>query len=182
MKTIEVLGTGPSIQQYQDRGNSTIGVNDIFRIRYVDRLLIMDRPDRFSKYQLDVIVNSKPVMFYTDSHVAKLWKPYLKCFFTFKKAKKPADPSTLGNWKRVPYHVDSTYTAVCLAYLLRADTIILNGVDLRDHPDLKHYWKQGVIQKAYGSLQYELNRRGTGLFVGSLDSPLSNILPLYNYG
>jgi len=176
MKTIEVLGLGPTLRYYKPSDNETIGVNDIFGFHKVDGLLVMDRTDSFSPESYHTIINSTPKKFYSN-----LWEWYryawVKHFVPFKLAPESGDVSYLDT-DYMPFHVDSTFTAVCLAYTLGAERIIMHGVDLKDHPDLKHYWNQGIIQDAYIRLWKALYSREVDLYVGSKESPLSEFIPV----
>jgi len=174
MKTIEVLGLGPTLRYYKpDKNNTTVGVNDIFAFHRVDNLLVLDSKDSFTPERFHIIVNSTPRRFYSS-----LLEWEIMPFFShIQKAPKPGDLSYLDT-DLLPFHVDSSFSAACLAYKLGAKRIIMHGVDLKDHPDLKHYWNQGIIQDVYMRLWKELYERYVDLFVGSEESPLSEFIPI----
>jgi len=173
MKTIEVLGLGPTLRFYKPNKNETIGVNDIFAFHRVDYLLVFDLPGSFSPDRFNIIVNSTPKKFYSNYLD---WK-FMPNFYYAPRAPRSADLSYLDT-DFLPFHVDSTFTAVCLAYKLGAKRIIMHGVDLKDHTDLRHYWKQGIIRDVYIRLLGALYSRGVGLYVGSEESPLSEFIPV----
>lgn len=176
MKTIEVLGTGPTIEHYKPNDNETIGVNDIWKHHKVDNLLVLDLKSRFTPEQLHVIMNSTPKRFYSS-----LDEWYNVCCFDIRillMAPPPGADLSYLDTAYLPIHVDSTYSAVCLAYRLKARRIIMHGVDLKDHPDLKLYWYTRVIQEAYKDLVKALKDREVDLFVGSKESPLSEFIPV----
>lgn len=175
MKTIEVLGTGPTIKYYKPNNNETIGVNDIWKYHKVDNLLILDLKSRFTPEQLHVIMNSTPKVFYSSLNE---WAYTFHIGSLLWLAPSPGADLSYLDTAYLPIHVDSTYSAVCLAYRLKARRIIMHGVDLKDHPDLKFYWHTGVIQKAYKDLVKALKDRGVNLFVGSKESPLSEFIPV----
>lgn len=176
MKTIEVLGTGPTIEHYKPNDNETIGVNDIWKHHKVDNLLVLDLKSRFTLEQLHIIMNSTPKKFYTSLDE---WADMFCENWLLMMAPPPGADLSYLDTSYLPIHVDSTYSAVCLAYRLGARRIIMHGVDLKDHPDLKFYWHTGVIQKAYKELVKALKDRDVDLFVGSKESPLSEFIPVY---
>jgi len=173
MKTIEVLGLGPTLKYYNPNDNETIGVNDIFAFHRVDYLLVMDLPGSFNSDRFHIIVNSTPKRFYS-TYLDWEIMPY---FYYVPRAPKSADLSYLDT-DFLPFHVDSTFSAVCLAYKLGAKRIIMHGVDLKDHPRLKPYWNQEIIQDAYMRLLAGLHEREVDFFVGSKESPLSEFIPI----
>ncbi len=175
MKTIEVLGLGPSLKHYRPNGNETIGVNDIFREHRVDSLLVLDLPENFTPERFHVIVNSTPGRFYTSSDAYETMPGFTKVY----PASRGGDPRYLDS-ELLPIHVDSTYSAVCLAYKLGAEMIIMHGVDLKDHPKLKTFWNQGIIQEAYKKLFFALAYRNCILVTGSQESSLAEIIPSIN--
>lgn len=173
MKTIEVLGLGPTLRHYKPNNNETIGVNDIFAFHRVDYLIVMDLPGSFTPDRFHIIVNSTPKRFYSN-YLDWDIMPY---FHYAPRAPRSADLSYLDT-DFLPFHVDSTFSAVCLAYKLGAKRIIMHGVDLKDHPRLKPYWEQGIIQEVYMQLWKELYERHVDLLVGSRESPLSKFIPV----
>lgn len=175
MKTIEVLGLGPTLRYYKPNDNETIGVNDIFAFHRVDHLIVLDSINSFDLLTFLIICNSTPKHFYSSLFE---WKSKMVNFTHVQIAPKPGDLSYLDT-DYLPIHVDSTFSAACLAYKLGAKRIIMHGVDLKDHLDLKHYWKQGIIQDVYMRLLAELHEREVELFVGSEESPLSEFIPVY---
>ena len=172
-KVIEVLGLGPSISEYRPSGNFTIGVNDIFRFHPADGLLLMDPPDSFSKDRLDIITDPrhKPGTTYSQLIDWNFMRNFIKIGVV-----DPADGGkvdTLDDLDCLPRHVDSTFTAVCIAYHLGASDIVMYGVDFTNH--LKYYRNQ-IIQ-SYSRLHGALIQRGVLLWVGTDNSLLSEFIP-----
>lgn len=171
-KVIEVLGLGPSIREYEPSGNETIGVNDINCHHKVDRLLLMDPQSNFAINRLEIIKSSRPKYFYSNLHDWNFMPGFVKI--------NVVDPSqggkvdTLDDWNNLPRHVDSTFTAVCLAYHFDASDIVMYGVDFTDH-HLKHYSDQ-IIQ-AYSKLHGALIQRGVFLWLGTDKGLLSRFIP-----
>ncbi|MBA7514361.1 hypothetical protein ES705_06389 [subsurface metagenome] len=175
-KIFEVLGLGPSLKYYDpEKCLETIGVNDICAYHKVDHLLLMDPPSHFNEKRLNNIKNSKPKT--TFSNLME-WE-FMPGFQKIKIAgpEHGGDVSSLDDWECLPRHVDSTFTAVCLAYHFDANDIILHGVDFKNH-NLAHYSDQ--IIRAYSKLHAALIQRGIMLWVGSDESLLSKFIPNWN--
>ncbi len=171
-KFIEVLGLGPSNKEYVPSRNETIGVNDISAFREVDRLLLMDPPESFRGRRLNCIKASKPKYTYSNLDDWNFMPNFVKI--------NVADPShggkvdALDDWNNLPRHVDSTFTAVCIAYHCGATDIVLYGVDFTDH-HLAHY-KDQIIQ-SYSRLHGALIQRGVFLWLGTDKGLLSPFIP-----
>ena len=171
-KVIEVLGLGPSIQEYEPAGNEAIGVNDIYRYHPADRLLLMDPPESFARHRLKTIEGSRPVATY--SHLPA-WN--FMPGFTLIGVAAPEHGgyvNSLDDFYCLPRHVDSTFTAVCLAYHFQASDIVMYGVDFTDY-HLVHY-KDRIIQ-SYNRLHAALMQRGTLLWLGSDQGILADFIP-----
>lgn len=177
MNTIKVLGTGPSLRKAIDNNEIThnsilIGVNDICKYIHVDYLLIVDNISTFGLDRLNTIKNSNPIALY--SHLDE-WAIHPK-FKQINRGTKAPDLSTLDEPFNLPYHCDSVYSAVCLAYQMQAQNIIVYGADFYGHPLIKN--KYNILQ-AYANLYAELQKRKVNLFVSSTESLLIKVLPLY---
>jgi hypothetical protein len=175
MKTIHILGTSPEIKDYKPvQGIERIGVNDIFKYQPCEYLLVMDSIDSFTPERLKAIEKSTPSVFYSTLDE---WRKYSTCFVKIECNPIGGDISTLDEFGCIPRHVDSTFTAACMAYVLGAKTIILYGVMFFDH-HLMAYSEQ--ILNTYEALAHELFMRNVILKVGSQKSLLARVLPVHN--
>jgi hypothetical protein len=173
MKTIHILGTAPSVQDYKPDGSETIGVNDIFRFHEVDNLLILDKRISFLYERLQIITESTPKRFYSD---LTEWREF---FPEMIKIETTGD----GNQGKVYeldsnkyiYHCDSTFTAVHLAYKHGAKNIIMYGVDFTGD---RWQNKKIPILRTYSNLYIALRNRGEILSIANPESLLTQVLPL----
>jgi len=127
---IDVLGLGESIKEFKPNGNITIGVNDIAKYFKTDYLVVVDKPERFTKKRLETIVNHRCKMF---THL-KEWLPYRKVNL-IQLAYGRGSLNDIET-ERYCYSNNSTYVAVVLAYKLGATKINIFGADFNSHPTL----------------------------------------------
>lgn len=181
MKTIHVLGTAPSIKNYKTEGYYTIGVNTIWQHVKTGAILLTDPPEKFTTENREIIENSKPGFFFTQLPQWKHLHNYLKINVDYDSK---GSVKHLDDYTRLPMHVDSTFTAVCMAYhLLKSwpgpKQIILYGTEFTNHPILHQY--VDIIQQAYKNLMVALIDRHVKFYIGNKDTALYNIIPFY-YG
>ena len=171
MKIMHVLGLAPGIENYKRIPEiETIGVNDIFKYTYVDNLVVLDNIETFSRDRLVTILSSRPRRCF--SHLDEwngLWE-YRKISLN----EKGGDVSTLDDFSQIPRHVDSTFTAVCLAYWLGAKQIEMHYVSFYGHPSLTHYFDK--ISQCYSDLKEALHVRGVKLVSSTNNSLLNTVL------
>src|SRR3990167_7688407 len=128
---IHVLGLGDSIKTYQPKKLiPTIGVNNIYQFVKTDYVVCIDRMRRFSHEKLKIIKSSTPIKFY--SHLSE-WTKVVQNFELITLAMPRGDVKQLDSPKII-YSICSPYVACIMAYKLGADRIVLNGVDLLNHP------------------------------------------------
>lgn len=171
--TIYVLGTGPGIENFNNN-SVCIGVNDIWKYYKTNYLLLLDRPDTFTIDRIEIIKNSEPVTFFSNLYE---WS-FLPKYKHITVNESGGDLSTLNreDFELFPRHVDSTFTAVCIAYRLGYRNIILHGVHLKDHPILKSSWP--LIKDCYSKLFVQLKNYHCSISVND-NSPLLEVLPKY---
>lgn len=174
--TIHVLGLGESLATYKPDGNTTIGVNDIFKFHPVDYLVLADRPHRFSDVRLECICSSTPKKFFVISALCEDWEPFIKT--SPLHTCEYRGPSLIDNPDRICYSNNSAFLSVCVAHKMKATTIIMHGVDFNTHPNFKDATLK-IALKDFKELREALNKRGVRLFVSSKLSKLSNIIPVY---
>lgn len=163
MQTIHILGTAPSIREYVPNPDiKTIGVNDIFKYHAVDYLLLMDGVSTFADDRQKIIKESKPIKVYTT---LTEWLKYFKNSALIKTFDEPGCIELFDDSAFTAYikSVDSTFTAVHLAYKMGARKIIMYGVDFYGHA-LEIYHRLALIC-TYSDLYVELRTRGVELFV-----------------
>lgn len=131
--TIDVLGTGESISEYNQYKNYSIGVNNICKYHPVDALVLVDPPEVFvKKGTFNTIVHgSESTVF---SSIPEQWG----CLcFKHDEIQKINLHHTRGEIcfedGKVPQSHNSTFVAAALAFKLEADEINLYGVDFNTH-------------------------------------------------
>lgn len=171
-KTIHVLGCAPSVQDFKPDGNETIGVNDIFKYHKVDNLVILDKSKSFTADRLKTIIESEPKRFYSTLPEWKRFFPEMK---KLNIQHRPGDVTLIDNKKLIIHHVDSTITAVHLAYKRKATNIIMHGVDFTGEKWAVH---ENAIFRVYADLLCVLRDKGIQLSVSNTNSLLAQILPI----
>lgn len=165
--TCHILGLGPSIQDFKEYDGYRIGVNDISRYTYADRIICVNR---FNPERTQWVNDSRP----EDG----LW-------------------SSMGMWSKHPSYRKLTYRpwhgvfkdktifssksspfiAYTMAYTLGFKEIVLWGVDLIDHPNIKGRLKDNEINN-FALFYKEIKKRGVETFKGSEISQLK--LPIWH--
>jgi len=147
-------------------------VNDIFKYQPVEYLLLMDNIETFPQDRLKTIIDSTPLQ--TFSQLSE-WN-FMPGFTPIGLNKTPGDISSLGSMNYLPRHVDSTFTAVCIAYCLGAKKVVMYGVEFCGHPVLSKY--SDKILECYEKLYKALLIKGCNLCVASHNSLLSEVMPV----
>ena len=163
MEQIHILGTAPSVREYIPNPDiKTIGVNDIFRYHPVDYLLLMDGISTFTDDRQKIIKESKPAKVFTT---LMGWLKYFDNPILIKIFDNPGHIDEFDEYMSTPYmkSVDSTFTAVHLAYKMGAKKIIMYGVDFYGHA-LETYHRLALL-RTYSDLYTELRNRNVELFV-----------------
>lgn len=130
---IDVLGLGDSFKEFTPSKNITIGVNDIYKTYKVDYLILVDKPERFTKDRLKTIIESTPLKFY--SHIND-WERLVPNFCKINLAKGRGNIEHIET-QDLCYSNNSTYVAVVLAYKIGAKEINLFGIDFNNHKFIK---------------------------------------------
>jgi hypothetical protein len=149
----------------------SISVNDARKWgRDTDWLVVVNR--YFDPIREHVIKSSDPKKFFTHNQwwMGKFKNSELLRLQSYSKHLKKG---------HVYSSKTSPFVALSLAFNAGADTIIMHGVDLNDHPNVK-----GKVLN-YELRQFErfckqLNEFGTKVFVSSSESKLSQFLPVWN--
>lgn len=170
MKEIHILGTAPSIREYVPTADTIkIGVNDIWKHHEVDFLVLMDNINTFKDDRQETIKNSKPQKVFTTLQEWKKFFPNCKIMDVYDKR---GFVETFDDYLTSKYlrSVDSTFTAVHIAYKMGARKIVMHGVDFYGH--LLEVYHRLTILRTYSDLYTELRNRGVELYVYNDDSLL----------
>lgn len=180
MKEIHVLGVGPGIEDYDEYRKDenpiakTIGVNDIFKYVETDILLLMDTTESF-KDRINIIRNSKPLITYSS---LVEWH-FMPGFIKFSLCNTAGSIKDIDNNKNIlPFHVDTTFTAACLAYRMKAKKIVLYGAHFYGHHLMAY--KTNILS-AYQNLYNFLLSKEVELFVYYNSSLLAEVLPFLKH-
>ena len=165
--TIEVLGLGESLSEYQPNGNITIGVNDIHSRIKTNYVVCVDTFEPFTQERLNTILNTKCCGFYTH---LPCWKSVEN--YTEIKLHRLAEMDS----ELFRYSNNSPFVACVLAYKLGATRIVLWGVDMNTHHALSKPNSFERAVKDYIKLKEDLFNRGCELVIGSEISALHKIL------
>lgn len=165
-ETCHVLGLGPTLNDYKEADETTIGVNDIWRFRHSDYVVCVDPPNRWEPERKLGILMAKPRAFFTQY---PSWKPLVHNYFPITLAKGCGFTSELDS-ERICKSTNSAYVAAVIAYKLGAKKIILWGVDLNGHQNLGRQNMLNISIKHFINLRNELKARGVELKVGSKNS------------
>jgi hypothetical protein len=180
---VHVLGLGPGIEKFTNPDEDlTIGVNDIHRLFKTDFVFCMDKINRFEPSRFDTILHCKPKKFFT------IWPEWLKIRdgelvkINNQRPGTGGKVDTLGNWNKLPYHVDSTFTAACIAWhFIQAQagfgSVILWGCHFYGHHQLGEMIQP--IQRSYARLHLAMHNTMVTLYNTSPNGALCNILPFH---
>jgi hypothetical protein len=170
---VDVLGLGETVKDYRPSGNTTVGVNDVFKYFPVDYLVLVDPPQRFNEPdRYKTIMESTPKKFLCT----KPWPVP-----NFELIQRAPGRGMLGDLDKPEIYCvsnNSTFTACHHAYKLGAKEIRLYGADFNTHSVLSKPKMLATILNHYGDLKNELKKRGVRLAVSSRASALSSVLPL----
>jgi hypothetical protein len=188
-KEIHVLGLGPGIENYSNIDNiPAVGVNNIWDYYRADYVVCIDKIEAFSPERFKTILNCDPLFFFT------CWQEWI---IVRKDSRRSSILIELDNLlpgrgglldhldsddNIYPFHVDSTFTATCLAYRIIKDItgpgrIIMFGCRFHGHHQLKNILT--AIRECYSRLYQELLKRNITLYNADKQSALYDILPFY---
>lgn len=167
-----ILGLGPSISEYKNGGNYSIGVNDVFGKGVItDRLIVVNsfkkQPDR-----LKTILNSRPKDGLYSQIGSFAHHPNYKHIGPMQRWKGNLKPEVLYS------SVTSTFIAISMAHNMGFKEIVLYGVDFHLHKTVKNNTlKREVMQ--YESFCKALSKLGTKVYLGTDFGALKEILPIW---
>lgn len=179
MKKIHILGLGESLSTYKPDEFETFGVNDIWKKVHTDYLLCIDFPKVFTEERRKIILASKPKIFFSHLDGSEVPREENYNWTQMPNFKKITFGSLLTiESGEVPKSNNSTYCAVCIAYQIGYEKIIMHGVDFKNHHQLN---KNGNFEKAmrdFKTLYDYLKSKNINLFVSSKISSLSDFIPV----
>lgn len=158
-----VLGLGESIKDFKEYEGYRIGVNDIYRHTYCDRVIVVNNfaklPER--KYYID---SCRPL----DG----LWS-HLSCWQFHPEYRKLSFQAWNGVYKSktVFSSKSSPFVALTMACSLGFTEIVLWGVDMNTHKDIKDKTKVVELNN-FATFIAEIEKRGVRVFKGSEVSSL----------
>jgi hypothetical protein len=189
-KEIHVLGLGPGIENYKDSLKypvTTIGVNDIWKYFETDYVLCIDKLSAFTEERLLIITCCNPLKFFTCwpewNFVRTLTGRHtLKIVLDDNPPGRGGLVESLDSEVRVPFHVDSTFTAACMAYRMIRNLpgegrIVMFGCRFLGHYQLQSFIP--AIQESYKRLYLALLERGITLYNADEKSALYDVLPFF---
>ena len=176
-KICYVLGLGESIVEYLESGQQgyTIGVNDIYRYVSTNVVVCIDNPTSFNTERQRIINNSTPEHFYTHIPLWNHMPGYkrIKLLSGYPKAESLLTSDVYYS------HNNSPFVACQVAAKLGYNQIVVYGVDLNTHHQLSRPDAVNEILLRYEKMSAEMRKLGISLFVGSENSQLKNVLPLW---
>ena len=158
-----VLGLGESIKDFKEYEGYRIGVNDIYRHTYCDRVVVVNN---FAKLQerKNYIDTCRPL----DG----LWS-HLSCWHNHTEFKKLSFQAWNGVYKAKTVYCSksSPFVALTMACSLGFTEVVLWGVDMKTHKDLKDRTK--VIElNNFDTFVRAVEKTGVKVFKGSEYSDL----------
>lgn len=176
---IHVLGTGPSLKKFLNnppKNCVTVGVNDIWKHYPADYVVCVDKPHRFTPDRLGVICNGKQKEFICPYEE---WNGFVYNFKSLPfSSSGRGGTAQLDDHSVLTYSTNSAYSAIVKAYHLGAIEIILYGVDFIGHHALKDNLAKVSIRHI-AELRIVLKIKGCDLYIGSDETALAGIIPLY---
>jgi hypothetical protein len=174
--TIHILGLGETLEDFVPDGNITIGVNDIHSRFKSDYVVCVDCFRAFTPERMKVIRETRCKGFY--SHLDE-WR-------NVQNFNKVIPIMPRGSVEKIDedglvYSVISPFVACVLAYKMGATKIVLWGVDLMSHPQVKDQLRE-IALKDLRKLNKVLNEKGVEMYVGDDFSYLSTFLAVYTPG
>lgn len=166
---IHILACGPTGQFWDGKGYS-IGVNDCWKYRPTNELLVVNHRNDFSPERQKIIDASTPLIFHT---LFPDWKEHYQMVpLRSKYQGQPLDG------KRLYYANSSAFCATNLAFNYGAKDIILWGVDFVGHQNIKGDKLLDEI-KRWRLLYLELTKKGCKLWLGFNNTVMGQFLPTY---
>lgn len=175
--TFHVLGIGESLREYIGLAlpnPNEIGVNDICTYLPCDKVVCIDAPTAFEPKRRRHVANCRPSVFYSHH---RDWEKHPAYSYI---ALQHGFVSTESLKSGVLYASNnSPYVACQLAYQLGATEIVLWGVDFNTHVHLSGDVMYTKAKTDYERLAKALKELNIGLYVGSKQSRLSEVLPVW---
>lgn len=168
----DVLGLGESLSSYVNKGNQTIGVNDIWKRYPTDYLCVVDLIEKFTPDRFETIKNSKPKKFFC--HLVE-WHQHVSNFQQINLSPGRGLLTNLDS-NLICYSNNSTYTACVLAFKLGAKELYLYGCDFNTHKNFKDKNLEKTL-KDFKLLYKTFYNRGIRMYV-TKESKLSQFIPV----
>ena len=177
--TINVLGLGPSLQQFTPNGCLTIGVNDISKHHSCNRVVCVDPPRVFSSDRVEYMKNGPYEKFITN--LPEDWAGLAHSIEPLTFGAIRGDITRLDEPGITCYSNNSPFVAAVLAYRAGAKYIVMYGVDFTTHPRLGAGSSHDRAIADFVKLYKALRSRRVSLTVVSEESALHAVggIPVY---
>lgn len=170
---VHVIGCGDSGINYDGHLGYSIGVNDCEKFGiYVDELILVNPPKRFSEERLKTILDSEPGHIF--SHQPGDWQAHFKQ----PVHELPLSPF-VGRVKPGIIYKSKTspFIAISRAFSLGAEEIIIYGVDMITHPVFSVSAEAGRREfDQYKRLIDGIREYGVKVYLGSPESALKEFV------
>ena len=193
-KSVSILGCGQTGQHWDGAGES-IGVNDCFKFRPTDYLMVINPPNSFTPERRKIIQDSKPHHFITDSRaflIGRVHQPEaIKSRMDYKELYCSNGRGVIhyrfSKWKGklekwIQYSSTSPFAAISLAYVLGYKEITLWGVDFITHRTWKAENPHMMEElENYKSFFKQLEEVGVRVYLGHHESLLNQIISTHEH-
>lgn len=126
MRTINIIGCGPSAEHWDGKGES-LGVNDCEKTgKPVERLVVVDFPLKFEQSRFKIIQDSN-ALFYSQLPAWSKYKPHRFNHIVFNRWRGRLEPG------KIACSLTSPFVAISLAWSWGYQEIILWGVDMNNN-------------------------------------------------
>lgn len=166
-----VIGCGQTVTLWDGSGYS-IGVNDCWKYNITtDRLIVVNSLTKWQDRR-SIVLRSRPKDGLYSQIASFNHHPNYKHIGPMQRWRSTFKPGTL-------YHCStSPFIALSMAHNIGFKEIVLWGVDLVDHPNVKgNSLKKEVMY--FESFTKALGKQGTKVYLGTDFGALKDILPVY---
>lgn len=171
---IHVIGCGETAKNWDGSGMS-IGINDAWRHKPTNCLVVSNFPNKFPQERLNIIKNSKPVKFYSPLNS---WRQY---FLDMTEIKLRSWDGHLYD-KTVINTQTSASIAMDLSRQLGATKIVLWGIEYRTHATFHPGNPQTYSElRQLEAIVRKFREVGVQVYLGSKGSELEKFLTVYDH-
>jgi hypothetical protein len=166
-----IIGCGQTAQLWNGEGYS-IGVNDCWKYGIItDRLIVVNSLNKWPERR-KVVLNSTPKDGLYSMISNFVHHPNYKHIGSMQRWKGNYKPGILYN------SITSPFISLSMAHNIGYKEIVLWGVDLVDHPNVKGYSLNREVMQ-FDTFCKSLLKEGTKVYLGSEFGALKEILPVW---